>query len=248
MSIMGKETYRLGTYAVDFNNRIKMSTVFNYMQESAISHAHSQKYGVSEMTREGLFWILSRAYIHMIEFPKLGDTVTMTTWTKGYDRIFVLRDFQVFNSDNKVIANVTTNWVIVDWKKMRPQRPKILNGTIENLEDKHAIKEVPGKIFDIEDKEHVFDKNISYCDIDLNHHVNNVRYVEMVLDSFNEEYYINRQPEILHINFLTQCKYGQTIQMFKGFDKSRNDFYVEGSDKDTKTKYFQALIKWSDKK
>ena len=35
MSKIGTESYRLGTYAVDFENRIKMSTIFNYMQECA---------------------------------------------------------------------------------------------------------------------------------------------------------------------------------------------------------------------
>ncbi|GMQ59847.1 thioesterase [Vallitalea sediminicola] len=248
MNKIGRETFRLGTYAVDFNNRIKMSTIFNYMQECAINHAHSQSYGVKEMSDEGLFWILSRAYIDILEYPKLGDTVTVKTWTKGTDKIFVLRDFKVYNSSEKVIANVTTNWVIVDSKKMRPQRPKILNGTIDNMENEHAVEEVPGKIFDIADKEHVFDKNISYCDIDINHHVNNVRYVEMVLDSFTEDYYQNRQPKILHINFLTECKYGQTIELFKGYNIEDDSFYVEGVDKDSKKKYFQALIKWTDKK
>ncbi|WP_273324743.1 acyl-[acyl-carrier-protein] thioesterase [Vallitalea guaymasensis] len=247
MSKIGTESYRLGTYAVDFENRIKMSTIFNYMQECAINHAHSQSYGVKEMTEEGLFWILSRAYIDVLEYPKLGDTITVKTWTKGTDKIFVLRDFKVYSSD-RVIANVTTNWVIVDWKKMRPQRPKILNGTIDNLEDEYAVKEVPGKIFDVDNKEHVFDKNISYCDIDINHHVNNVRYVEMVLDSFCEDYYLKRQPKILHINFLNQCKYGQTIELHKGYNKETDNYYVEGVDKDSRKKYFQALIKWTNKK
>ncbi|GMQ64834.1 acyl-[acyl-carrier-protein] thioesterase [Vallitalea maricola] len=247
MSKIGTESFRLGTYAVDFENRIKMSTIFNYMQECAINHAHSQSYGVKEMTEEGLFWILSRAYIDVLEYPKLGDTVTVKTWTKGTDKIFVLRDFKVYSSD-KVIANVTTNWVIVDWKKMRPQRPKILNGTIENLENEHAVKEVPGKIFDVGNKEHVFDKNISYCDIDINNHVNNVRYVEMVLDSFCEKYYLNQQPKILQINFLSQCKYGQTIELHKGYNKEADNYYVEGVDRDNRKKYFQALIKWTNKK
>lgn len=248
MSIIGKRTYELGTYAVDFNGRIKLSTIFNYMQESAISHAHSQNYGVKKMTDKGLFWILSRAYINMIEYPKLGDKITMTTWTKGFDKIFILRDFQIFNSDNKLIANVTTNWVIIDRNKMRPQRPAILKATIDNFNDQHAIEHIPGKIFDIDNKEHIFDKKISYCDIDLNHHVNNVRYIEMILDSFDEEYYINKQPEILHINFLTESKYGQTIRMQKGYDESSNSYYVEGIDKDTNKKYFQSLIKWGERK
>ncbi|MCT4543942.1 MAG: thioesterase [Vallitalea sp.] len=243
MSKIRKESYRVGTYAIDLNGKMKVSTIFNYMQEVAINHAQSQNYGVKEMAEKGVFWVLSRAYIDILEYPTLGDTVTIETWAKGTDKIFVLRDFKIYNSSNKNIANVTTNWVIVDCQKMRLQRPKILNDELKYI-DNHAINHIPGKIIEIDNKEFIFNKDISYCDIDLNKHVNNVRYVEMVLDSFSQDYYKDKQPEILHINFLSQCKYGDTIQIYKGYNQDKDMFYVEGIKQNTTQKCFQALIKW----
>lgn len=247
MNLSWIENFKIRTYDSDFNNNVKLSSIFNFMQEVATNHADSLKIGLDELSQEGLFWVLSRVKIEMIDFPKLGDVIKVETWPKGIDKLFALRDFKIYNSENKVIGKATTAWLIIDSKKMRPKRPKIFLERVRNFKDEHALLETPGKILESDNKDIVLEKRAGYIDIDTNKHMNNVKYVELVLDSFSKDTFDKKQIKKMQINFLSEVKFGDEIEIFKGpFEGISDSFYIEGINKHTNNKVFKSSTKWCD--
>lgn len=244
MNLVWKETFKVHTYDVDFNNKIKISTIFNYMQECATNHAGHLNIGFNKLSNEKSFWVLSRAQINILDYPKKGDEVLVETWSKGADKIFALRDFKIYNNKKEIIAKATTAWLIVDIQSMRPQRPNFMGDKNYSLENEYAIEKVPGKISQIDSKKLIFEKNVSYSDIDINQHVNNVKYVELAIDSFSKDRFLEKHMKEFQINFLSECKYGQVIQVHKGYDQLKDISYIEGVRKDKGDKVFQATVKW----
>ncbi|WP_432662918.1 thioesterase [Wukongibacter baidiensis] len=247
MNLAWIENFKIRTYDTDFNNKVKLSSIFNFMQEVATNHADSLSIGLDELSKEGLFWVLSRVKIEMIEFPKLGDKIKVETWPKGIDKLFALRDFKIYNSEDKVLGKATTAWLIIDSKKMRPKRPKIFLERVRNFKDEHALLEVPGKILESQSKDIVLNKRAGYMDIDINKHMNNVKYVELILDSFSKDTFNEKQIKEMQVNFLSEVKFGDEIEIFQGpYENINSCFYIEGIHKHTNAKVFKSSVQWSD--
>lgn len=247
MNLKWIESFKIRIYDVDFNNKVKLSSIFNFMQEVATNHAAHLNVGLDDLLENGLFWVLSRVKLEILQYPTLGEEIKVETWPKGVDKLFALRDFYIYNGDNKVIAKATTAWLIIDSKKLRPKRPKIFLERIPSFPDEHAIIEVPGKIIESAEKDIVFQKRVRYTDIDINHHMNNVKYVEMALNSFSEDIFKEKHLKSMQVNFLSECKFGDEIKIKKGIPyDTKNYFYLEGINKHTSKKVFEACIEWLD--
>lgn len=239
-----KEAHKIRTYEVDFNNVVKLSSVFNYMQEAASNNANQLKFGYDDLIKEGLFWVLSRAKIEISNYLKVGDDIIIETWPKRTDKLFALRDFKMYNSDNEIVGKATTAWLLLDSKTMRPVKPDLLLDKVPQYKIERAIEEVPGKIAEPETREFITEKNIGYTDIDVNQHVNNVKYIEFVLDSFTQDQYMGKKISAMQINFLSESKYGDRIQIFKG-SLRQSAYYIEGINQNN-TKVFQAHVEWTE--
>ncbi|MBN2256145.1 MAG: hypothetical protein JW736_10585, partial [Deltaproteobacteria bacterium] len=54
---------------------------------------------------------------------------------------------------------------------------------------------------------------VSYRDLDMNEHVNNVRYIEWIIDSFPLEFLRNHTLKELEINYLAEALYADEISL-----------------------------------
>jgi medium-chain acyl-[acyl-carrier-protein] hydrolase len=243
MIIPLRESNKVRTYEVDFNNRIKPSAIFNYMQEAASNDAARLNFGYDDLMKKGLFWVLSRAKLVMMEYPSLGDEIIIETWHKGSDKLFGLRDFKIYNSLNEIIGTATTSWLLVDVKTLKPSKLDVLADTLSKHDVEPAMTETLGKISEPETTSLVVERNFGYADIDVNKHVNNVKYVECVLDAFPLELYGSKKVSAIQINFLSESKYGDRIKISIGLYKNKIDMsYVEGRNQNGKV--FQSVVEW----
>lgn len=82
---------------------------------------------------------------------------------------------------------------------------------------------------------------MKYSEIDINQHANNARYGEWIMDSFNKEELDDITITSIQINFLSERKLGDEVEIFKCNGDS-NTYYIEGISYDTKV--FQSIIKY----
>ncbi|CAN5916619.1 thioesterase [soil metagenome] len=243
-----KESHHIRTYEVDYTNRLKVSSVFNFMQEAASKSADSLGFGYENFIQEGLFWVLSRVRVILIDTQQLGDKITIETWPKGIEGVFATRDFRVYDADQNIICLATTSWALLDGATMRPLPGPELRKRLTRMDPDSAIDEVPGKIMEPSRKDLVYEKHIRYLDLDVNRHVNNVKYVEYILDAFPMEDYQARKLVSLQVNFISEAKYGDTLRIFKGpYGEQEELVYLHGVNQHDR-KVFQARVEWQDGK
>ncbi|MDP4289790.1 MAG: thioesterase [Bacteroidota bacterium] len=247
MNATWKEHYKLHTFDVDLTNRVKISSIFNFMQESASNSANSLGFGYDQLIEEQLFWVLSRAKIEFLSIPSLGDEILIETWPRGIDKLFALRDFLIYDGKNSLIAKATTSWLMIDHKTKRPLRTDSMLQKIPQFETKNAIEEICGKIVPCPNTELIHEARVNYVDIDINQHLNNVKYIEYILNCFPIDNYKSRRINRLQVNFLCESKYNDTLRLFKGnINEEKGDYYIEGINQNEQ-KVFQASIGWDGK-
>ena len=240
-----EETHKIRTYDVDFNNRLKVNSIFNYMQDIASTHADSLNFGYKDLKDSGLFWVLYWVKVQFETFPKFEDEFTIKTWAKGTYKLYGLRDFLLSNDKNEIFCRATTAWLLLNTGTKRITEIKNLPSYRPSMENEHALKDLPSKINFENKKEFVFKKHVGYSNIDLNRHVNNEKYIEFILDCYTEEHHAQNQIKNMTVSFLSETKYDDLLEIYlnKNIVENNTD-YIEGVNQKNQKPVFQSLIEW----
>ncbi len=221
-----KASFLTSTYEADFRNRLRLTSVLNYMQEVAARNADQLGFGYHDFSGKGLYWVLSRTRILIDHYPEIGEEFVIETWPKGMHSIFANRDFRFYDQQGNITGRATTAWIIMNKNNHRPVRPESVMGNPSWVEAEQAVEEFPGRLEPMEVLHPAGGITAAYSDVDVNQHVNNVKYLEYILDSFRQEDFLSGDIIDFQINFLQELRYGESIHLKKG--NQGHEHYVEG--------------------
>lgn len=245
MKPLWQTSVKIRAFDVDANNRLKVSAIFDYFQDAAANHAENLNVGYNDLIPKGLFWVLSWAKFEFNDYPKFMDEIKIQTWGKKQFKLYSLRDFLMFNSDDEILCKATTAWLLLDAKTLRPKMMPQLFPDVILLEEKSSLEDLPGKIPNISQTEKIFSKEIKYSDIDLNKHANNAKYVELIQDCYDQEFYNTHQMKSLTISFLSEAKYGETVEVSKNNQTDGEEtHFIAAKNLNTEKAVFQAMVEW----
>jgi len=238
-----EESFNIKSFDIDFNHNLKLSMLFSYMQNVAEEHAALLGVGYERLIKNDMHWILSRLKLDIKRMPKWKETIKCRTWAKGIDRLFALRDFLIFDSDDNIIISVTQNWLLISTKNSRPLKIEsigdFLNDTISQAIDEKLDKLTIPENANVIDK---ITKDIRTSDIDIYFHVNNSKYVDWVSDMLVDEFLNKQNISSLEINFLSEIKINSKIEIIKSIGDD-GFVYVESKELNSgKTNFISKVL------
>ena len=203
------ENITVPCYDTDAAWRLKPSSFMNLAQEAAGRHAVHLGFGYDDLIKTNTAWILSRVHVEFIDAPKWRDDITLTTWHKGLNRLFFLRDFILTDAQGRERVKATTSWLVLNLETRRLVRdPKLMeDGTIctENVIGTPADKVMMPKEAE---PEFVMDHIVAYSDIDTNAHANNAMYMQWAMDAVDYQTASTRPVKEFTINFKHETNAG----------------------------------------
>ncbi len=217
-----QEPYRIHSYDVDIKGQATLPILFQFMQETAWKHAEHLKLGFDVMFAQNLIWILARQLIRIDRFPKLGDDIVINTWPTGNDRLFCYRDFKILTEQREEIGRATTVWFVVDINTRKPQR----TSSYFHLDIGECEQVLPGqrknRLATLEQSQSKQSFEVKYKDLDFHEHVNNVRYIEWVLDTFPLDFQKRHNLRELEIHYLNEALYQDALTVHSGNIENSN--------------------------
>ena len=186
MNPIWENKFRIRAFDVDANGRLKVNTILDYFQDAASSDAERLNFGYSNFVPRGLIWVLSWAKFEFLNYPNFLDEVKIQTWGKKQYKLYSMRDYLLFNSEDQIICKGTSAWLLLDSKSLRPKILPQLFPEIKMLDSKDALSDLPQKIIPIKETKIIYSTQIRYSDIDLNQHANNASYIRLMLDCFDQ--------------------------------------------------------------
>lgn len=211
---LGEHNYAVHSYHTDVNQKITLPVLFSFMQESAWEHAAINNFGFEYLKELNLFWALSRFKVIIHKYPKWKEVLQMETWSKAPDGLMAYRDFEVFNYKREKVLSASSAWLILDMDTRRPQRMAILEEKFPLIKDRMAIADPLSKLTQMECDEIVGNVTAQYSAIDVNGHVNNIKYIEWVLDSFPYEFINKYEVSQIEINYLHEMYAGEQCTIY----------------------------------
>ena len=218
-------------YETDASWRLKPASFMNFAQEAAGNHAVYLGFGYDDLIASNTAWILSRVHVEFVDTPKWKEDITLTTWHKGLNRLFFLRDFILTDKEGRARVKATTSWLVLNLETRRLVRdPKLMeDGTVctENVIETPADKVQMPK--DIE-AAHVMDHIVAYSDVDMNAHTNNAMYMQWAMDAVDYDIASTMPVREFTINFNHETKPGDVVSIYKAriIEDEGRRVYVEG--------------------
>lgn len=203
----------------------------NMAQEAAGRHAVHLGFGYDDLIKTNTAWILSRVHVEFVDTPKWREEITLSTWHKGLNRLFFLRDFLITDNEGGERVKATTSWLVLNLETRRLVRdPQLMeDGTVcsENVIETPADKVQMPK--DVE-PELVRTHLVSYSDIDTNGHTNNAMYMQWSMNAVGYEITSSRPVKEFTINFNHETKAGDHVEIYRAFVEDENGLhaFVEG--------------------
>lgn len=210
-SLLEKEI-TVSTYGVDADGNIRIPMLCYHMQDIAAEHADHLHVGFQNLIQHNWIWVLTALRLKVKEYPKWNTNLKLATWPTHKERFYYYRDFHFTDTEEQSLAIVSTQWVVLDLNTRRPVRSDLpfehaFHYGEPIFEDSFRKMKLP----DIQAESHPY--KVHYLDLDINKHVNNVRYVEWIIQNLSSDYLETHQLNELQIYFLNEAHMNQNVDI-----------------------------------
>jgi acyl-ACP thioesterase len=205
-NIKFQEEFKIRATEIDFDQKATLPAICNLLQEVAGNHAQELQFDITDLQQDKLTWVLHRLCVKMYRYPDWRETITIQTWPSSGDGLRAYRDFLILDSDENIIGKSLSYWLMMNIESRRPTRipQKILDMAPTNIE--HVLPVTDGNFKDIKNPDATQCFDVRKTDLDLNRHVNNVRFIEWALSCVPE----NETVSEIDIKFMAESVFGDT--------------------------------------
>lgn len=209
---VGTEKFSVRANEVDFRHRLTIPALVNLLQETAMHNIGAIGLPMHLLKEKNLGWVISRLYLKINEYPKETEQISVETCPHTFEKYYAYRDFRVYNSNQEVICTVSSSWLLFDLEKRQLiSIPDFVKQKV-TLCTKHPPLPFPkNKIRALQKADYQANFQVSWHNLDLNKHVNNVVYFQWALDTLPEEILNNFFVNEFDIVFRNECLLGEKV-------------------------------------
>ncbi len=168
---------------LDEENRLSMKGTMRLMQEASDLHSDLVKLGVNQMQDSGLGWVLYQQRCRLYFRPGWNTRLKVSTWSRGQEGIFCLRDFRMKDEDGRTVAEATSYWLTVDLSTGKMVKLKEADVESYGRHDEKVFEEPLRPLKPLKSATEVWRYQVQKRDIDINHHVNNLCYLDYAMEA-----------------------------------------------------------------
>ncbi|URL61695.1 acyl-ACP thioesterase [uncultured bacterium] len=207
-----QEKHRIMYYETDMTSRLSLGMLLNLavlVSEDQIDHLHV---GTQLLQGDHIGWVVIQYSIHVNRLPKNNEVVTLSTQSKYYNQFLAEREFLIKDASGKVCAKIDSNWILLNLRtrKLILIKPDLIKPygaqlvpVLPHLRRPYPIKNQHDTVSRI--------YRVRYSDIDINHHVNNAKYLNWMCDVLKPDFLVQHVPQDINIKFSHEVKYGTNV-------------------------------------
>ncbi|XP_058738203.1 palmitoyl-acyl carrier protein thioesterase, chloroplastic-like [Vicia villosa] len=212
-----RQTVVIRSYEVGPDKTATLESILNLLQETALNHVWmsgllSDGFGATHgMMKNDLIWVVSRMQVLIDYYPIWGEVLEIETWVGASGKNGMRRDWLIRSqATGQIFARATSTWVMMNRTTRRlskmPEavRDELAPWFISN----QAIKEdAPEKIVKLNKEAKYTNSNLKpkRSDLDMNQHVNNVKYLRWMLETIPDQILESHQLSGIILEYRREC-------------------------------------------
>lgn len=218
---IGHFPFLVEPFSEDFTGRLSWRFLGNHLLRCASLHAGTHGFGYSQMQEAHHAWVLSRLVIELDEAPRTGDAYVIDTWVSRIYRQFTDRLFAITDGQGRIFGHASSIWALIDIDSRQPLDLSAMEngGFSEAVCERTVPIAAPGRVR-VKSEQPERCLQARYSDLDINGHVNSIRYIEMVLDLFPPTLLAEHPARRIEMSYCAETYAGEELQLFHDAEPS----------------------------
>ena len=210
---MFKKEFIVSNNDVDYRFNLKAANLFRLFQDVAMLATQDVEADSLSLAKRGIDWVITRMDVEITRLPRCNEKITVCTYPGKDMAMLYPRYFFILDEDNKPIVKASSIWALIDAKARKVIVDK---DVIHKLPPETSENELPlpGKLVASENKIQIETRKIHYSDLDFNCHMNNVHYVELLMDTHDFEFYKTHRPSLISLNYIKEIKENDIVNVY----------------------------------
>lgn len=214
INTIGSYSFLAEPFHCDFMGKLLMSHLGNHLLNAADFHAHEGGFGMSVLQPMHKSWVLSRLAIEMTEIPLAYDKFKVETWIESVVRYFSNRNYAIVGSNGKVYGYGRSIWAMIDTDTRQPVDIFSVTGNQKKAyitTEKLCPMEQVSRVKILNTAQRLKTICTAYSDVDMNGHINSVKYIEHILNLWNIDFYAHHTIKRLDIAYVAEAHGGDLL-------------------------------------
>ena len=225
---------------IDENTYITNKAILAFFEDMGGYHSNLAGYGLKQIEKTRISWILLHWKIKVLKRVKYGDPIRIKTWSRGMKLACCFREFEMYDSKGELCAVGTSKWTLFHLDK---GLMRLNNDILDKFspEEKIALDFNFKKIPEPDTHLSVYNYTVLRSDIDINHHMHNLRYLDLAYEALPKDIYENNLFDNVEIMFKKECYLGDKIKCFYSYLNNEHIVTIKSYDENT----LHAIVKLS---
>ncbi|KAL7168237.1 hypothetical protein ACSBR2_038635 [Camellia fascicularis] len=190
------QNFSIRSYEIGADRTAAIETLMNHLQETALNHVKSagllgDGFGSTpEMCKKNLIWVVTKMQVLVDRYPTWGDVVQVDTWVAASGKNGMRCDWLVRDCrTGDILTRASSVWVMMNKETRRLSKiPNEVRGEIGTffVDLPPVVDEDSRKLPKLDESTADYIRNgltPRWSDLDVNQHVNNVKYIGWILES-----------------------------------------------------------------
>ncbi|KAL9372393.1 hypothetical protein Peur_034637 [Populus x canadensis] len=244
-----RQTVVIRSYEVGADKTATLESILNLLQVNYLTETFCVFVKITESILKhftlkfsnNLIWVVTRKQVQVDEYPIWGEVMEVDTWVGASGKNGMRRDWLI-RSDvtGEVLVRATSTWVMMNQQTRRLSKmPEVVRAEISPwfIENKAFEEEIPEKIYKLDTNANFTNSNLKpkRSDLDMNHHVNNVKYVNWMLETIPHKFLENYQLTRMTLEYRRECSSSDVVESLckpeeESFEERHQDRNVDNGD------------------
>jgi acyl-ACP thioesterase len=230
-----KAEYTLKNKDVDMFRKLRISRLFEMLQEAAIAHTEELGAGREKTLDKGFLWIVVQQSLQISRIPEYDETITVESWPGDTMHVLFPRYYRIYTKDGEELMTGSSLWTLVDEKTRHFIFPDKNGIFIPGTHTDHDPA-LPSRLPLVKEPVCVTEFTVPFSFCDLNAHMNNTRYFDVTLDQTDALWHRRKITSIVS-EFVSEANYGETVKLSREQTKDSLLFMGENQKVLFKLKY-----------
>ena len=207
----------------DENANVRISNILAMAQQISEDHCDFLGMGYGYFKEKGKAFLLAKLRLNIARLPRGGELIKINTHAFLPNRAIYTRITDFCDENGEVIASLDSRWTLVDIDshKICRRLPEDIPLPFDDAEDFKDFRSIRNT-----NPQHIFDVEVRPHQLDVNSHVNNTVYADMVFDVAYKVLPKNYDVKEFQIYYHNEARLGDIIAI--GYEIIDNTLYVEG--------------------
>ena len=211
----------------DHLGNVKPGALLRYAQQIATTHAEAAGLTDEVYTATRTAFVLAKLALHIDRTPRVDEELTLVTQPERCKRAVNKRITHFYDASGAEVVTMDSRWVLIDTEKrmiLRKHPPQFADQWAEDVPI-----ELPMKLPRLapEDCEVLGEQQAVYSRCDMNGHLNNTRYADIVCDAVPWEVWDTAQIRDFTISYHREVPRGENFTLRRAALPD-NQFYFDG--------------------